>query len=256
VGDFTTVEEQLAALGTGALVLSDEQRAGLDEDGYLVVPDALTPFELDGLRDAFDRLIAEEGDRAGIEVHQEAGTQRLSDLVNKDPAFERAWTHPVQLAAIGHVLSAPFKLSSLNGRSALPGEGLQGLHCDWHAPGVEGDYQVCNSVWMLDDFTESNGATRVVPGSHRCGGLPQDALEDTTAPHPDEVVVTGAAGTLVVMSSHVWHGGTQNRSASPRRALHGYFVRREHGQQLHQRDVIRPPVRARLTPAQQHLLDV
>ena len=123
------------------------------------------------------------------------------------------------------------KVFSLNGRSALPGQGHQNLHVDWAAAVAPGDYQITNSIWMLDDFTPENGATRVVPGSHRWGRLPKDALADPGAPHPDEVLVVGKAGTCVVFNSHLWHGGTLNQTAKPRRAIHAAFVRRDQRQQ-------------------------
>ena len=65
-------------------------------------------------------MLAAEGDKAGLEVHQEAGTDRLADLVNKDPVFDVCFTSPRLLACVAHVL-ADFKLSSLNFRAALPG---------------------------------------------------------------------------------------------------------------------------------------
>src|SRR5580693_8478543 len=99
------------------------------------------------------------------------------------------------LACMDHVLG-DFKLSSLNFRAALPGQGHQNLHTDWGGPVEPGAYQVCNSIWLLDDFTADNGATRVVPGSHRFGNVPRLALTDPGAPHADEVLVTGPAGTV------------------------------------------------------------
>ena len=132
------------------------------------------------------------------------------------------------------------KLSSLNSRAALPGEGLQALHADWSGPVAPGDYQVCNSIWLLDDFTEHNGATRVVPGTHRSGSLPRDAMADPKAAHPHEQKLLAPAGTVVIFNSHVWHGGTLNSTDQPRRALHSYFCRRNQPQQLDQRAYIRP----------------
>ena len=184
-----------------------------------------------------DELIALEGQDAGKEVHQEAGTNRLRDLVNKDPIFAICFTHPRVLAGIAHVLNHDLKLSSLNSRAALPGEGLQALHADWGKPVAPGDYQVCNSIWLLDDFTEHNGATRVVPGTHRSGGLPRDAMDDPKAPHPNEQMLLAPAGTVVIFNSHVWHGGTRNSTDRPRRALHSYFCRRDQPQQLDQPNI-------------------
>jgi ectoine hydroxylase-related dioxygenase (phytanoyl-CoA dioxygenase family) len=115
---------------------------------------------------------------------------------------------------------------------------------------------VCNSIWLLDAFTEENGATRVVPGSHRWGKRPGDVMTDTTDQHPDEVLLLGEAGTCVVFNAHLWHGGTENKTDRPRRALHAAFVRREHRQQTVQRDYLRPETVKELTSAQRYLLEV
>jgi ectoine hydroxylase-related dioxygenase (phytanoyl-CoA dioxygenase family) len=115
---------------------------------------------------------------------------------------------------------------------------------------------VCNSIWLLDDFTAGNGATRVVPGSHRLGQRPGDAMADPAARHPGQVQLIAPAGTVVIFNSHLWHGGTRNRTARPRRALHSYFTRREHPQQLDQRKYLRPGTFARLSPAARFILGV
>lgn len=258
--DFARV---LAALGVGPETLRPAEREQLDREGFLVVADALDPGQLRRLRSRVDELTVAEGDRAGLEAHQEAGTDRLANLVDKGTVFDACWTHPVQLAAVAHVLGRRagtdgegFKLSSLNARSARPGQGHQALHADWPAAVSAGAYEACNSIWLLDDFTEANGATRVVPGSHRSGALPAERLVDPMAPHPDEVQLVGPAGTCVVFNSHLWHGGTQNHTDRPRRAIHAFFVRRPHPQQTSQRRFLREETRARLSPAQRVLLDV
>jgi ectoine hydroxylase-related dioxygenase (phytanoyl-CoA dioxygenase family) len=70
------------------------------------------------------------------------------------------------------------------------------------------------------------------------------------------VLLTAPAGTVVVFNSHLWHGGTKNRSDRPRRALHSYFGRRSRGQQLDQKKYARPETLARLSPAARFILDV
>jgi ectoine hydroxylase-related dioxygenase (phytanoyl-CoA dioxygenase family) len=156
----------LAELGVTASSIDSSTRQRLDEDGYVPLPGVLTGGQVQAIRARLAELTAAEGDEAGLEVHQEAGTDRLADLVNKDPIFEICFTHPAVLAAVAHVLGE-FRLSSLNSRAVRPGQGHQPLHADWGGPVPPPGYQVCNSIWLLDDFTSVNGATRVVPGSHR-----------------------------------------------------------------------------------------
>jgi ectoine hydroxylase-related dioxygenase (phytanoyl-CoA dioxygenase family) len=250
--DMTTA---LTGLGVTADSIDDETRKRLDLDGYARIEGVLSGRLLATMRDRLAALLAAEGDRAGLEVHQEAGADRLADLVNKDPAFEICFTDPRLLACVRHVLGE-FKLSSLNFRAALPGEGLQALHAEGGPVRSPASYQVCNSIWLLDDFTMDNGATRVVPGSHRSGKSPGHEMADVRAPHPREVLLLGPAGTVVVFNSHLWHGGTLNRSSMPRRALHSYFTRRGNSQQLDQRKFARPQTLRRLSPAARFILDV
>jgi len=173
----------LAELGATRSTLTPAQSDQLDQFGYLPLPGILDEVTLEALRVRCDELSASEADRAGIEAHQEKGTARLANLVDKDRMFDRCWNHPAQLAAVAHVLDwQELKLMSLNGRAALPGQGHQRLHADWAGAVAPGSYQVCNSIWLLDAFTEANGATRVVPGSHRWGREPRDVMTDPADP--------------------------------------------------------------------------
>jgi hypothetical protein len=250
------IQQALEVLGVLNDTLTISEKESLDRDGFLPLPDILTPQQVTTMGARLDELIALEGERAGMEVHQEAGTDRLSDLVNKDAMFGVCFTHPRVLAAIAHVLRGEFKLSSLNSRAALPGQGLQALHADWGQAVQPGDYYVCNSIWLLDDFTEENGATRVVPGTQRSGKLPRDVMEDPADHHSEEVLLIAPAGTVVIFNSHTWHGGTLNRSTKRRRAMHSYFCRRDQTQQLDQRKYIRPETYARLSEPARYILDV
>src|SRR6266700_3410989 len=166
----------LAELGVTEATLDADTSERLDRDGYAPLPGVLSAGQLMAIRARLAELLAAEGDQAGIEVHQEAGTDRLADLVNKGPMFQACFTDPRVLACIAHVLG-DFKLSSLNFRAARPGQGRQPLHAD---------------------FTAGNGATRVVPGSHRNGRPAREALADPAAAHPDEVRLIAPAGTVVV----------------------------------------------------------
>jgi ectoine hydroxylase-related dioxygenase (phytanoyl-CoA dioxygenase family) len=250
------MSDALATLQVRDDTLTIDEIAQLDEQGYLPLHNILTQQQVKTIRTRLDELSSEEGEKAGTEVHQEVGTARLSNLINKDSMFDICFTHPRVLAAMNHVLRSDFKLSSLNSRAALPGEGLQALHADWGEAIKANDYQVCNSIWLLVDFTAENGATRVVPRTHHSEQRPQDVMDDPTATHPDEIQLTAPAGTVVIFNSHLWHGGTVNQSDKPRYALHSYFCRRHQPQQLNQREYLSQATIERLSDAARFILDV
>jgi ectoine hydroxylase-related dioxygenase (phytanoyl-CoA dioxygenase family) len=115
----------------------------------------------------------------------------------------------------------------------------------------ERGYWVCNTIWMLDDFTNDNGATRMIPRSHAWRRLPEPGNRDTL---PDEQLVTGTAGTVVVMNTHMWHAGTGNRTDRCRRALHGFYTRSDKPQQQYQKALLRAQTVESLSPLQRRVL--
>lgn len=250
------MQSALSTFGVSDATLSGDEIQHLDERGYLPLPAVLSPEETRAVRERVRELMAEEGEEAGSEFGQERGAVRLANLVDKDPLFEICFTHPRVLAAMNHVLKGDFKLSSLNGRASVPGDGLQAFHADWSSSVDPDDFQVCNSIWLLVDFTAENGATRVVPGSHRWGKLPREVMENPWEKHAQEILLTGAAGTVVIFNSHLWHAGTANHSETPRYALHSYFTRRHNEQQMDQKAFLSEATLSRLGPAHRFMLDI
>jgi ectoine hydroxylase-related dioxygenase (phytanoyl-CoA dioxygenase family) len=238
-------------------MLTDEHKRRLDDDGYVVLEGAMGAGLLGELRERILALFVSEGARAGSEFRTEEHAHRLANLVDKGEVFRRAIAEPAVLDGVKHVLGPSVKLSSLNARSADPNSDAgQPLHVDMAAiPDARG-YWVCNTIWMLDDFTAENGATRLVPGSHKWGQRPQEVLADPGAPHPDEILLTGPAGGVVVMNAHLWHGGTANRTARPRLAMHAFYCRRDKPQQQYQKQLLRPEVQAALAPELRDLLAI
>jgi Phytanoyl-CoA dioxygenase (PhyH) len=235
--------------------VTEDQARELDARGYILLEGCMGSALLTALRDRIHALFDAEGEAAGAEFLQEARAHRLANLVDKGAVFAEAIVLPAVVEAVGHVLGPAFKLSSLNARSADPHSEIgQPLHVDMGAVADERGYWVCNTVWMLDDFTPDNGATRMVPGSHRWGRRPQDVLDDPSAPHPDEVLLTGPAGSIAVMNAHLWHGGTANRTAAPRLAMHAFYCRRDKPQQQYQKRLLRPEVQAGLSGAARRML--
>lgn len=237
--------------------MDSRARRQLDEEGYVLLEGAMGAPLLAALRARILELYEEEGDRAGHEFKTEAQAHRLANLVDKGEVFRTAILHPLVLEGVRHVLGPQIKLSSLNARSADPhGDAGQPLHVDMGALPDAAGFWVCNTIWLLDDFTPENGATRLVPGSHRWNARPQDVLADPMAPHPQEVLLTGPAGSIAVMNAHLWHGGTANRSSAPRLAMHAFYCRRDKPQQQFQKRLIRPEVQAGLSLELRDLLAI
>ena len=231
------------------------ERNSLDTLGYAVVENVLDPDTLAQVRNRIEDLYAVEGENAGSEFRKEPGSRRLANLIDKGKIFEQLVAVPRILELVSHVLGDRFKLSSLNARSANPySNEAQPLHCDAAALPDDRGYWVCNTIWLLDDFTLENGATRVIPGSQKWAKLPQDSLADPAAPHPQEVLITAPAGTVVVMNTHAWHGGTANRTPHHRRALHAFYCRFDKPQQQYQKRLLRPETQAGLSPELRCLL--
>lgn len=182
----------------------------LDELGYTILEGYMGDSMLNRMLARVDELFAIEGEAAGSEFRTEKNARRLANLVDKGEVFREAIVRKEILELVGSVLGENFKLGSLNVRSANPESGgAQPFHVDMGLLPDSKGYATCNCVWMLDDFRPENGALRVIPGSHRWRKKPEDALLDVYEQHPQEILVTGRAGTVVVMNAHAWHGGTR-----------------------------------------------
>ena len=249
--------EILSQLDVREDTLSQPEKDFLDQKGYLNLGQLLSNSQVEKINNRIYSLMNAEGENAGSELldspyirhPKEAGADRLADLVNKGEVFDVFYTHPRVLAGIAHVLGQSIKLSSLNYRAAKPGMGLQKLHVDWHEAVAPGQYTVCNSIWLLDDFSKENGATRIVPGTQHSGVMPQDILPNPEAPHPDEVIIEAPAGSVFIFNSHAWHGGTTNHTEKIRRSIHSYFCRSDQPQQVDQSRYIKNETLKRLSPA-------
>ena len=235
-------------------MLAESDRRRLDELGYLVLPGFVPAPMLAELRDRVEALWKAEGSDAGSEFRYEPGARRLANLVDKGAIFAELVSMPKILDCIEHVIGPSYKLSSLNARSTNPNSAeSQPWHCDSGAIADERGYWVCNSLWMLDDFTAENGATRMIPGSHTWRRLPEPGNTDS---FPADELVTGEAGTVVIMNAHMWHGGTVNRTDRCRRALHAFYTRNDKPQQQYQKALLRPETIVALTPLQRRVLAI
>ena len=111
-----------------------------------------------------------------------------------------------------------------------PGNARGGLHADWpfnqrnagHIPAPYPDIVAhLTTLWMLSPFSAENGATVIVPGSHRMETNPsaEGCSHDEDTPYPTEIQAAGDAGSVLVMDSRMWHAAGANRSDSARVAM-------------------------------------
>lgn len=229
-----------------------QPRVSLDNRGFAILKEFCSSAELTKLRDSIRGLEDQEGENAGSEFKREPGCIRLANLANKGKAFLDLIDAPKIMPFVRQVLGDQIKLSSINSRTSLPQNDAQPLHADMGAVPDEMGFWVCNVIWLLDDFTLDNGALRVVPGSHRWNRLPTG--NDLTAAHPDEVILTAPAGSVIVINAHVWHAGLANRSSNSRTAIHAFYCRRDKPQQQYQKDLLSQKVQNSLSHEQRILL--
>jgi hypothetical protein len=143
--------------------------------------------------------------------------RRVFMLFAWDAVFVELIRHPLALRYVKRTIG-DFLISNFSANITAPGAGGMYLHADQYyvpQPWGQAPFAV-NVAWMLDEFTDANGATRVIPGSHR-------ALPDFTA-SVDTVPVEGPAGSIMVMDGRVWHRETP--AAKSNRLGTQYSVRR------------------------------
>jgi ectoine hydroxylase-related dioxygenase (phytanoyl-CoA dioxygenase family) len=202
------------------------------EDGYTIVENAIEPDLVDAL-DAhlldLERFLEVEPSPNSFEGHH---TIRIYNLLAFGKLYEQIPVHASVLPIVEGVLDPGCLISSLSSISILPGETAQPIHADDqliplgkpHAP------TVCNSMWALTDFTEANGATRIVPGSHL-----RDHNPDYGAPY-DSVAAEMPKGSVLVWHGSLWHGGGANTTDERRVGIAmnycAGYIRQQENQQL------------------------
>jgi Phytanoyl-CoA dioxygenase (PhyH) len=197
--------------------LTTNQRQRLDADGYLALEGIVEPPRVAAMRRRLEELLA-------ITPQSHAGTLVVNGLLD-DEVFDAAWLHPRVLAAIGAVLGESHRLLGVHSRGIRPGHGQQGLHVDWNEYTRRAWY-MCHAICALVDFTSRNGATRVVPGSHRDPWM-MAGKWNSLKPHPAERQLIGKAGTVFILNIHCAHSAMHNASDHARLAIFSDFSRRD-----------------------------
>jgi hypothetical protein len=261
---INSTEELFEAVGVNNNTLSEKDRSFLDNNGYLIIP----PHEavlnsIDVLRDKIDFLIKHEGHKGGWEGFEEfykegkdfdPGSRRLGNLLNKDFLFSEMLKIPELLAGVHHVIQDEIKLAGYNMREPNMGEGYQDIHIDWFPRDNKDEpFDSAAAMIYLDDSTVENGAVRVIEGSHKELGWPDDKI-DVTKPHKDEIQAEIKAGSILILNLNLWHSGTVNKSNKRRRVLFITFRKRSFPQYINQQDYISDDMKNSFDDALKYLI--
>lgn len=182
--------------------------ARVQRDGFVVLPDLLSPEQLQAIRDDVEPHLT----HTGRNPFEGLRTQRIYAVLRRTRTCDALVEHPLVLGLLDRLLMPNYLLSQLQVIRILPGEAAQPLHHDdafYPFPRPRSTPLAAATIVAIDDFTEDNGATRVIPGSHLW-----DSAHPVDASDAQPVVMN--AGSGIFFLGTLWHSGGENRSDAPR----------------------------------------
>ena len=210
----------------------EKHATAIDRDGYTILERVIEPDLIDAVTDDLRRLEALYEIAPANNSFEGDRTLRVYNLLAFGKLYESIPVHEQVLPVVEQVLDPGCLVSSLSSITILPGETAQPIHADDqliplpkpHVP------TVCNTMWALTDFTEANGATRIIPGSHTA-----DSSPDFGAPY-DSIPAEMTRGSVLVWHGSLWHGGGANQTDQPRAGIAMNYcagwIRQQENQQL------------------------
>ncbi len=192
----------------------EEHLHAIEQDGYTILENVIEPELIEKIRArirGFERESQAErsGDTSGANFQR----LRMGGLLHLDPLFWDVPIHPEVVPVVEGVLGADFLLTTLSSVDLMPGKNVQPIHPDDALIPLQRPHQpiVCTCMWAINDFTEENGATRVLPGTHRA-----DAMPDFTKDYEGLVPAKMPAGSVLVYNGSLWHRPADNTTEEGR----------------------------------------
>lgn len=202
-------------------------------EGYAILEDVIDLDLVDRLIAAIDRLHGALSITPATNIFEGDKTLRVYNLLAHDRVFEEVPVHANVLPIVEKVLDVGCLVSSLSSITILPEQTAQPMHVDDQLIPIPRPHVplVCNTMWALTDFTEENGATRLVPRTHLSPDIPDPFGEPAGV-----VSAVMRKGSVLVWNGSVWHQGGANRTPSRRVGLAmnycAGFLRQQENQQL------------------------
>ena len=189
----------------------------IDGPGFVLIPNLMTASEA---AEARSRVLEIAGAPSASELGKHrAGQQHVRGLLAHAEIFERMVQHPALIEIAEAMLGDDMTLGAYSARILHPGATEMGVHIDYPYWAMRGPFTLrpplmVQVIWMLQDFTEDNGATLVAPRSQlRCARPNREQFAR------EAIKITGAAGDAIISHGLLWHDTSQNRTAEPRVAV-------------------------------------
>ncbi len=206
--------------------------ADIERDGFTIVRNVLSAAEADAFAEDLGRLEHELGIGFGPNSFEGFRTTRIYNLLVHGERFREIPVHPRVLPIVEGVLDPGCLISSLSSIAIGPDEAPQPIHADDQLIPLPKPHVaiVCNTMWALTEFTAENGATRLVPGSHRSDRSPDYGTSYDSIPAEME------KGSVLVWNGSLWHGGGANHTSQRRIGIAMNYcagwIRQQENQQL------------------------
>jgi len=210
----------------------DAHLARIREQGFTVVENAIEPDLIEALTDDLLRLERELGIKPGKNPFEGFKTVRLYNLLVHGQLYERIPVHQNVLPIVEGVLDRGCLISSLSSIAIGPDEIAQPIHADDQLIPLRKPHvpTVCNTMWALTDFTDANGATRVIPKTHVADHNPEFGR------HYESIPAEMKKGSVLVWHGSLWHAGGANKTAQRRVGIAmnycAGYIRQQENQQL------------------------
>ena len=188
----------------------DRAAAEVTEQGWTILPGAIEPALLAQLSDDLARLEEELQAAPAGNSFEGTNTIRIYNLLARSEIWWQVPLHQTVLPVVERVLDRGCLVSSLSSINIGPGETAQPIHADDQLIPIPKPHPptVCNTMWALTDFTEENGATRLISGTHR-----SDSSPDYGRNYESEFAAMDK-GSVLVWHGSLWHGGGATGHAS------------------------------------------
>ncbi|XHX80293.1 MAG: phytanoyl-CoA dioxygenase family protein [Stenomitos frigidus ULC029] len=194
----------------------------LDGKGYVLIPDVLSATQAAEARSRVLKLADLERQTGNLRVYEQK--ERLYGLVYKGEIFEWMLHHPLMMPVLEAILGDDLHLGDFSAHILNPGAASMGTHVDYpywamKPPFPAHPVMVLQTIWMLEDFTETNGATLIAPGTQQhC--LPPDPIQFAKT----AAKITGKAGSIVISHGLCWHDTAPNLALEPRVSVLGNYI--------------------------------